>query len=797
MTTTHPITTTTTTTTTRVSVIVGCKNRTEYLKRTLLTWLTHIEITQIIVVDWDSDQSVHKQLFEDLCLKNFPKFLQCVEVHRVEKKNKTTRLPWQLPSCMNFALQFVKEKQLLKLDCDYLLHPKFFQVHKLEHNSFFAGNYVVARSENENHLNGAFYGYTADILKVGGYNGYIKTYGYDDTDLYERLKTSGMERKNLNFDHIEHIPHENTKRTSETIDSVTDVELSIITNMFLVDRVKWTSVEHKKTVDLFTQKIKKQTLNSNHSLHVCDEDFMPTETFPIEKSMEEECRHLGKRCVLYERYGFPYQCTHYMSSSMLKRTYEQRKNPKFILGALNGLGNKWRSIASAAVVAAKFNSNFIIEWVPNEHCNAKMSSLFDISDLCVSDIPVNLQLLRHGHGNHEKEKKRDEFKSESDFKFQVNIEIVEKVKTDISLCVGSLAVNQYILEENKQIRKITFTDCNNKVIDIYCKSKLTSLDELILQDLQKKHYFYISTASLLYSSFTNWAEEQAWLQKHFILLPHLHSLFEKEAKRCIISQCIGVHSRRGQNTSVHSYEGYPGWDPQQIQTCKNARLMSHFSYFIREMRKIRLSNPTQPFYICADRNSSYLAFQKEFPDDSNIFFHSRTSFNRSGSELEAAVIDLKLLRGTKYLLASPWSTFSELILRLGTQWKVTGKEISVANRGVLQYKGSLAYNFGDSIQSLASMQYFGNDFDYFITRDLEKPKECDIEINEEKLLKIRSWNKLNLHDYQENKEELAKAENLELEQFLLPKMPNQNRVKIIWNGWYNLLYRFFSIVCIV
>ena len=71
----------------------------------------------------------------------------------------------------------------------------------------------LARNKNELHLNGQIYCKLQDFWKVNGYHEGITTYGYDDSDLYNRIEKMGATPLNFNYDSIEHIVTDDIKRS--------------------------------------------------------------------------------------------------------------------------------------------------------------------------------------------------------------------------------------------------------------------------------------------------------------------------------------------------------------------------------------------------------------------------------------------------------------------------------------------------------------------------------------------------------------------------------------------------------
>ena len=181
-----------------VSVISAVKNRAESLLEVLPTWLEHPEVDEIIIVDWGSDISL------EYLLNEIPDPRILIAIAPDQPK-------WVLSFAYNLAARFVTRISMLKLDSDIKLLPGFFKSCDLIEGEFYTGNWELARTDNERHLNGVLFCRTIDFFRINGYNEFIKSYGWDDTDLYTRLSSIGLRKRNLNPDFLLHIEHE--KRT--------------------------------------------------------------------------------------------------------------------------------------------------------------------------------------------------------------------------------------------------------------------------------------------------------------------------------------------------------------------------------------------------------------------------------------------------------------------------------------------------------------------------------------------------------------------------------------------------------
>lgn len=177
-----------------VTLITAVMNRAESLSETLPTWLMHDEIDEIVIIDWGSDPPVA-----------IPAEVSGNGRIRLVRVNEEPR--WILSFAYNLAARLASRLKLLKVDADVKVLPGFFEKHPLHPGRFYCGNWRIRRNDNEMHLNGIVYLHRDDFFAVNGYNEYIKFYGWDDSDLYQRLAAAGLERHDFDLDTLYHIPH--------------------------------------------------------------------------------------------------------------------------------------------------------------------------------------------------------------------------------------------------------------------------------------------------------------------------------------------------------------------------------------------------------------------------------------------------------------------------------------------------------------------------------------------------------------------------------------------------------------
>ena len=190
--------------------LISCSmNREENLLKSIKTWNNVSNLNEIIIVDYSSDVNID---YAKLVNKKHNKKIKLI---RVEGESK-----WILSHAFNLASYFVNYDKLLKIDADIKLHKDFLINHPLNNNSFYRGNYKNARNQNEIYLNGQFLCKTKKFVKIGGYNENIVTYGWDDSDLYQRLENDlGLNPLDFSYDDMKHILTKDEKRSqSQNID---------------------------------------------------------------------------------------------------------------------------------------------------------------------------------------------------------------------------------------------------------------------------------------------------------------------------------------------------------------------------------------------------------------------------------------------------------------------------------------------------------------------------------------------------------------------------------------------------
>jgi len=221
-----------------VSLICACKNRNAPLKISLSSWLLFPQISEIIIVDWSSDESLN-----DLA-KLSPR-IKIISVPNQQYFNQ--------PEPLNLAASFATGDYILKVDTDYILNPyfNFFDFYKVDDTCFVCGENGYTQPEiSENpyfkYLRGLLYVTRENFLKIGGFNENItKYYAYEDDEIDDRLELLGLEKKKVCYNHnIIHIPHPDKKRLENFEAYYTDTDLTSqvynsLSTHFSGDELEW------------------------------------------------------------------------------------------------------------------------------------------------------------------------------------------------------------------------------------------------------------------------------------------------------------------------------------------------------------------------------------------------------------------------------------------------------------------------------------------------------------------------------------------------------------------------------
>lgn len=212
----------------QISVVVGCKNRSDILDISIHSWIKHDPIKEIIITDWSSNKSI----------KYLEKISPKIKIIRIENEKY-----YNASTPVNIAIKKTKYPVILKLDVDYIINPyeNFNSLIDISENEFLSGYTESGKLDNNlgfvKGTTGFLCVYKKHIEKVGYYNESIENYGIEDIDMFQRLEDIGLKRKILKFNKnkisIYHNPHDDNTRVENFKDKNAQCNIEMLKNINL------------------------------------------------------------------------------------------------------------------------------------------------------------------------------------------------------------------------------------------------------------------------------------------------------------------------------------------------------------------------------------------------------------------------------------------------------------------------------------------------------------------------------------------------------------------------------------
>jgi len=599
-----------------ITVVVGVRDRQEHLMRVLPGWLKFSEINEIIIVDWSSLEPIVNTL--STAAQSSPSISAVVKDPRVRVIRAEGQKHWVLSLACNLGLRLARYDKILKVDAETEMLDMFFSKHELREGTFFAGNWRLAHNENEEHLNGLLYAYAADLASIGGYDERIQSYGWDDSDLHQRLeKVRGLQRMDLSPEYVAHTVHEDVMRTAHVQPvpgGIADVETqrnrkrSEILNVWRADddsALYEAVVEHDSTSGMrfvrtwmqFRPRGQQQLLSEQINEAVDVEIF---------------------KAYLVKSIG-PKVWDMRLPSKVLERmlvSYPQGKK-LFVVHVSHGLGNRLQGVAQAAYVAANTGRHLRVVWVPDEHCNARFNDLFDNDEIEAWD-----------------EYHAEEYTRNTNFKIMdmmadgynpwVNEELQMNASIDQHIYVRLSA--QWFVPEVPFEEQAKFLQTLRPARDV---AKAIIAARQVQEEGQ--------------------AEAAVRVAK------------DVEGVSKIVSKMIGVHVRHLDPSQEIEGLTAANYTSEWARLSVLYRNQSSPHAFARLMRIALDAHPSLRFFVSADKTASLHALQKHFPG--RIYAIPSVCKDRSRQCVVEAAADMLLLSLTRAIIGSYESTFSQIAAR--------------------------------------------------------------------------------------------------------------------------------------
>mmetsp|Transcript_9185 Transcript_9185/g.18685 ORF Transcript_9185/g.18685 Transcript_9185/m.18685 type:complete len:753 (-) Transcript_9185:435-2693(-) len=580
-----------------VSLVAACRNRQETLVKTFPTYLAASNISEIILVDWSSNPPLSKVLdaFKD------PR----VQIIRAENESQ-----WILSRAFNLGISFAKYETIVRLDCDHAIEPDFVAAHTLSPDDkfFYAGNYTLARDENEVHINGAMIVSRSNFWKILGYDERIQTYGWDDEDMYTRLAKQGLIKRNLNYEKIHHALHGENARRQDGVEFAT-VETEV--NRILLGQLSpWdfeTGASEASIYSIHHGMGQAKTVTGTNKPRKVVQFFTD--------SKRDEAYDLALGRVLHDSFGVVWDLLGSLGldqkrnllREMSTKLHSTGVQPKILIADVqHGLGNRIRALGSAMAFAKHTNRTLVVIWQADSHCNAHFPDLFQ-NDIVWSDRGLHWPLE-------------------------------ENIKWD-SLWAKYKGYN-YMEADGAGAKK----------------------GEFIKNDPEKHMYYRGAYIMECDDSLSSWERDNAEIAS---LVPsnEVLAILEERARDKLETR-VGVHVRNmSLSADVKEIDPKKEYGDDATRTMDYWRAKSSIENFEKKMQEMLDADPTVSFYVASDTFDVTKRLMDKFPG--RVAFQPRSCDSRDLGCLKYALVDMICLAKTKVLLGSNWSSFTEAVQRMG------------------------------------------------------------------------------------------------------------------------------------
>ena len=179
-----------------IGIATACMNREHNLIKALPYWINS-NIDKIHIIDWSSNVNLKEFIVSNLGHNDK------IEVFRINGKSR-----WILTHAFNLALSSLDTDYIAKFDSDHICESDFFTKINLKKGNFYRFNL----KDNSIGTNGAFICDRNILKKANFFDERIVTYGWDESDLFERIQEYASNVVFLEKNIIKHLPHKSSER---------------------------------------------------------------------------------------------------------------------------------------------------------------------------------------------------------------------------------------------------------------------------------------------------------------------------------------------------------------------------------------------------------------------------------------------------------------------------------------------------------------------------------------------------------------------------------------------------------
>ena len=689
-----------------VSLVTCCMNRNDNIVKALPSWVENDLINEILIVDWSSEQPVRKYI-DELGFTSSK-----IRVIRINNEPR-----WILSYAFNLGFRLARYNTILKTDADIIIHSNFFSENILGESEFIAGDWRIAEKGQE-HINGFFYLKYDLLTKVKGFNEYITTYGWDDDDIYNRLVECGGVRKAVNTETIYHIPHDDSSRfinqSDEGVSAKAELEAmpiyKIRTNKFIADVMpKWDQnriflpmkvvgfsdsvidvaregtpihyvpehirydAEYYAATEILSWRIglkvydlnpiKLQTLLSSKPFSKIDKGdvlayiYKSQEQFVYDKlltiNFDELRANFHEKLIQIHEFISTlkdFEISVLILTADIEKLNKEFKNNEYVIviSIWENMGELIEFSSQSMLADLKSATYYVTSNYFDTPHQAEAISPVNRRDVCYVDA-------QHGLGN--------------------------RLRAIGSAAAIAKATNRelVIVWESDHHCECEFSDLFDYPGIVLTKSFLSTISGPVdvfnymeIEDGATKNQeieitegraLYLRAAYTFNSVHSNWDTENEFLKslKPTDEILDLIASFE-------LDECLAVHVRMeaGKGLDHNTYDSVTNWTQDGHDELHFWREKSHFSHFITRIDSLVKEHPETRIFLATDLQDNYDIFKSYYGD--RLSYLKRVCFDRSSEQIKYALADAILLSRCRKLLGSTWSSFSELAMRLSSNY---------------------------------------------------------------------------------------------------------------------------------
>jgi len=220
-----------------ISLCTTFKEQRFFQEKVFDSWIK-LPFKEIIIVDWGSRTSI-----DDMVEKAGDKRVKLLKV-----KDKRY---FEMAKARNTAINYVKTKYFLLVDCDILLHQNFIHKHRITRNVVYTGYTEI------DYLWGSVLSSKKIFERVGGYDERFWTGWWGDGEFIQRIlymMGNKIKIKPFSEDNVSHCDiSRSLSKTSNLISDIESVKEHNRLLRYMIDKYpeeKWTSESEKEINDI-------------------------------------------------------------------------------------------------------------------------------------------------------------------------------------------------------------------------------------------------------------------------------------------------------------------------------------------------------------------------------------------------------------------------------------------------------------------------------------------------------------------------------------------------------------------